>query len=232
MRGSRAIGALAITASALLLTACGAAAPETTVTTTGRPASSTPAPTASTTDSASAAAGTPAPTASTTRTDPNAPAGQCTDAHLAVSVQDDPTGSGAGQRLSYVVFRNTGSSTCVLRGAPGVSLVGDGNGTQIGAAAAREASGPTVSIPAGSSALAALSYPDIDEHGGAYGDGTGKDPQCEAKAVDGYRVYPPHSFRASFTRVADLYGCSTDLQTLHVSAVEPASKYADFTPKP
>jgi hypothetical protein len=146
-------------------------------------------------------------------------------------VQDDPTGSGAGQRLSYVVIRNIGDASCVLRGAPGVSLVGGGNGTQIGAAAARSAASTPVTVPAGSYALAALSYPSIDKNGGAYGDGKGHDPACEAKAVDGYRVYPPHSFRAYFTRVADLYGCSTKLQTLRVSAVAPASKYSYFKPK-
>jgi hypothetical protein len=146
-------------------------------------------------------------------------------------VQDDPTGSGTSQRLSYVVFRNTGTAKCALRGAPGVSLVGDGNGTQIGAAAARSSTDSTVTIQPGSYALAALSYPNIDKNGGAYGDGKGHDPQCEAKAADGYRVYPPHSFHAYFDQVPNLYGCSTKLQALRVSAVAPASKYSDFKPK-
>jgi hypothetical protein len=147
-----------------------------------------------------------------------------------VSVQNDPTGSGAGQRLSYVVFHNTGDSTCVLRGAPGVSLVGSNNGTQIGAAAARSTGGPAVSIPAGSYALAELTFPKIDKNGGAYGDGNGYDPKCEAKAADGYRVYPPHSFRAYFS-ANKTYGCSTHLQTLGVGPVEPATKFSDFKPK-
>lgn len=171
------------------------------------------------------------PRADAARTDPNAPAGQCADRHLEVSVQNDPTGSGAGQRLSYVVFRNTGPSDCVLRGAPGVSLVGSGDGTQVGAAAARSTDGTVVTIRPGSFALAPLSSPNIDENGGAYGDGDGNDPQCQAKPVDGYRVYPPHSYRASFTRVPNLYGCSTQLQTLRVSAVAPASEYPDFEPR-
>lgn len=233
MRSSTVRAWVVVAAGAALLTGCTSSpAPDATPTVTAQPSSSTVTSPTATATAVQASTGASASATPAARTDPDAPPQQCADSRLAVSVQDDPTGSGAGQRLSYVVFRNTGPSACALRGAPGVSLVGDGNGTQIGAAAARSSSTSTVMIQPGSYALAALSYPNIDAHGGAYGDGEGHDPQCEAKAVDGYRVYPPHSFRAFFTRVPDLYGCSTTLQTLHVSAVAPPSTYADFTPRP
>lgn len=236
MRRTTITGVLTLAALATVLTGCtSAAGPHVTVSAT-RPTGSSTAASATPTTSASDVRATASPSTSSsasagagTRKDPNAPAGQCADSRLAVSVQNDPTGSGAGQRLSYVVFRNTGDSTCELRGAPGVSLVGDGDGTQIGAAAARSTDGPTVSIPAGSYALAELTFPAIDKNGGAYGDGDGHDPKCQAKPVDGYRVYPPHSFRAYFS--ADkTYGCSTDLQALRVGSVEPASKFSYFHP--
>ena len=173
------VGSLTISLVAALSTGCASTVVPPVTVTAAQPSvpstlSSAPAPTISASNvgaSPTATTGSTVSSGATSRTDPNAPAGQCADNHLAVSVQNDPTGSGAGQRLSYVVFRNTGSSTCVLRGAPGVSLVGDGNGTQIGAAATRSPGGPAVTIPAGSYALADLTYPNIDENGGAYGDG-------------------------------------------------------------
>ncbi|MFD1722308.1 DUF4232 domain-containing protein [Amnibacterium endophyticum] len=242
MRRSTTAGAIGAVLIGILLTGCtalgGAAAPGTPTAPPTGPSASSAGPTASPTSAAptsTAGSASPSPSASPRR-DPNAPAGQCADAHLAVSVQNDPTGSGAGQRLSYVVFRNTGSSPCVLEGWPGVSLVGDGNGTQVGRAAreqgALQPGERPIMIAPGATALAALSYPYINATGGAYGDGTsGGDPKCRAQEVDGYRVYPPHSFHAFFSPASGLYGCSTDLQNLYVAPVTDASAAKGFTPK-
>lgn len=225
---------LVVGASTLAGLLAGCTAPQTTTPTQASstvPSANSSSPATSSTPSASAA-GTPSTStpSPSTRVDPNAPAGQCADASLKVSVQADGELSGAGQAGSFVVFRNTGTQNCVLRGAPGVSLVGDNNGTQVGAAAARATGGTAVTIAPGSYAVALLTYPNVDKNGGAYGDGAGHDPKCEAKPVDGYRVYPPHSFRAFFSGAKDLYGCSTQLQALRVLTVQPASKYPYFRP--
>lgn len=229
----------AVGATALIGMLVGCTAPPDTTppraTRTVTSASSSPpavVPTVSSTDSPRSS-GAPSTSAAspTGRIDPNAPAGQCADADLAVSVQADGELSGAGQADSFVVFRNTGTRDCVLRGAPGVSLVGDDNGTQVGAAAARATRGDPVTIAPGSYAAAVLTYPNVDKNGGAYGDADGHDPQCEAEPVDGYRVYPPHSFRAFFSSAEHLYGCSTELQALRVETVQPGSEYPYFKPR-
>lgn len=238
MRRTGFVGIAAAVACAALLTGCSTSTPPVTTTVTAQPtatAATTPVPT-STPAPTTVATASAAPTAAA-GTDPNAPAGQCPDSALAVSVQADPTASGAGHAGSFVVFRNTGRTSCTLRGWPGVSLVGDGNGTRIGAAATEQgALQPgvrTVSIRPGAYALAALSYPNIDATGGAYGDGTTDgDPTCKAQHADGYRVYPPHSFRAFFSRANGLYGCSTQQHLVYVSPVTPASDASRFTPKP
>lgn len=169
-------------------------------------------------------------TSSTTRVDPDAPAGQCEDSALMVSLQYDPEAAGAGQRGAFVVLRNTGSSTCTLEGTPGLSLVGDGNGAQIGKPAERNTTGAKlVTLEPDSAALAQVQYTYIDKNGGSYRDGNGHNRSCQAKAADGYRVYPPHSYRAYFTPTKT-YACSTDLHWISVGPVRPASDFKYFTP--
>ncbi len=41
-----------------------------------------------------------------------------------------------------LIFTNTGSAECSLEGYPTVEFVGDGDGTQIGATAAQDPTGP------------------------------------------------------------------------------------------
>ena len=190
---------------------------------------STPAATGTATAAPSAsAAETPVPA----RTDPDAPARQRADAALDVTVQPDPEGGGAGHTDSFVVFRNTGSSPCDLAGAPGVSLVGHDDGTQLGRSAAHipGAKTPVVHLKGGGTAVAELVYSVVDANGGIYGDGDGHDPQCEATQADGYRVYPPHSFRSVFVREAKLYACTTDVNWISVQPVR--ARITGFTPKP
>ena len=147
-------------------------------------------------------------------------------------MQNDPEGSGAGQRAAFVVFRNAGTSTCHLEGTPGLSLVGHSNGTQLGKPAARGTRGGTdVTIAAGGYALAPVSYTYIDKTGGAYGDGHGHDPRCQAQAADGYRIYPPHSYKA-FYFPSNTYACTTAIQWITVYPTRAASSTKGFTPKP
>lgn len=237
------LGALAAATSLGLLTGCSTTASPTTTRTVTAAATAATGPTTPPTESATPAApvgttkasATPGPAASASgagKVDPSAPSGQCKDSSLAVTVQHDPEGDGAGQRGAFVVFRNTSSSPCRLEGTPGLSLVGGGNGTQIGKPAARGSAGAKlVTIAAGKYALAGVTYTYVDENGGNFSDGNGHDVTCQAKAADGYRVYPPHSYRAYFTD-AKTYACSTNVHWISVGAVKPAAAYKYFTPKP
>ncbi|HXH34598.1 MAG TPA: DUF4232 domain-containing protein [Plantibacter sp.] len=159
-------------------------------------------PTASPTPTSTSAA--PSPTSSPTATgavDPNAPEGQCADSVIQVTVSGSE--GGAGSISSNVVFTNTGQESCVLRGAPGVSVVGDGNGTQLGAAAVQQedAAPVDVTLAAGGSASAILTSVNIGTDGGPL-------DNCEPVAGDGYRVFPPHSFTAVFVASAAVPACS------------------------
>ena len=60
----------------------------------------------------------------------------CTPAHLTVTL--GPSDGAAGTIYYTILFRNTGTSPCALRGYPGVSSVGGTDGHQIGAPARRQ----------------------------------------------------------------------------------------------
>lgn len=220
---------LVATAVLLLATGCTAApagsAPTVTVTASG---SASPS---ATTRPVSPAAD-PAPTSTATpSTDPDAPADQCADSSLAVSIRPDAEGNGLEHRGFFVVFQNTGSSACELRGDPGVSLVGRGSGEQLGAAAQRggPSDPPTVRLASDGYAVAVLDTEQMDAKGGIFADGHGGDPKCRVAKADGYRIYPPHSFRAVFVRGSGLYACTTDVHWLTIAEVEPGSRVAGFT---
>jgi hypothetical protein len=115
-----------------------------------------------------------------------APAGgatpvECSNAELVASFHhtDDAT----SHRFGRLVLTNTSGHTCRLRGYGGLSYVGDGNGTQIGAAADRAPSRVRwVTLTPGQRAVSAVSatvtaaYP---RH------------RCRPAHVDGFRVYVP-----------------------------------------
>ncbi|MFG1811732.1 DUF4232 domain-containing protein [Streptomyces sp. NPDC049040] len=138
---------------------------------------STPATTAQ--PSSPAAAGTPAATAggaggSTT------PA--CATSRLKVTAADKS--SGAGSTTFQLVFQNTGSTPCALRGYPGVSFVKAHN-VQLGKAAARTGAATTVVtlIPN------AHAYADVRTVNGQGGYDPG---QCDLTPVPALRIYPPN----------------------------------------
>lgn len=176
----------------------------------------TDAPSASPVTSPTGGASDASSSATGVASDPDRPSGQCADSALTVSLSM-PEGA-AGSFEQDIVFTNTGSSTCVLRGAPGLSVVGGGTGTQLGAAAARDQSGAKdVRLSAqGGQAYAPFGGPEL-------GPGTEGAKQCAAgvRSADGYRVYPPHSTRASFVRDSDAVACPTGGAFLHVGVVLP-----------
>lgn len=183
------------------------------------PASPTSTPTIAATTSPSSSPSpspsTPAPASPGATTDPNAPANQCTNTDLTVTVAPDAGGGAAGSLYSTIVFTNTGSTSCALRGVPGVSVVGNGDQTQLGAAAESTAVGvpPTVTLLPGGKAKAPLQATNIASGGGPLGD------SCAVHSGDGYRIYPPHSFDAIFVSAPKVPACTTAVVWLHVGAV-------------
>jgi hypothetical protein len=109
-----------------------------------------------------------------------------------------PNGT-AGSTQYPLIFRNTGSQPCLLQGYPGVSMVGDHNGTQIGAPASEDTTVPITArvLQPGASVQAMLNVEIAENVAG-----------CTPVAVDGLRVYPPHSYAAVFVPAPQLVGCT------------------------
>jgi hypothetical protein len=198
MRFLEAAALVAVTVS--VLTGCGSQAtrPSTTPTVTVAPTSVAPTPTAATTAPETITA-TPETSTTAAASDPNRPKGQCPDDSLGVSVVY--LDAGAGSLYYKVLFTNTGGDPCELRGAPGVSVVGDGNGRQVGTPATAIRTGVrTRTLQAGDTISAQLQITDIGTNGGPL-------PGCTVRKGDGYRVYPPHSRRAFFVQDPKAVAC-------------------------
>jgi hypothetical protein len=176
---------------------------------TEAPSASSPTPVYPT-DTASATS-TPTPTPGAK--DPNAPQGQCDDDALKVSVAPAAGGGAAGSIGYEVTFTNTGSASCVLDGYPGVSVVGHGDGTQLGPAADRvgDSPKPVQLAAAGGSVSAPLRVTNIGKDGGPL---TG----CDVVGGDGWRVYPPHSYRAFFVQDSSITACQNGPVWMHLTA--------------
>ncbi len=217
----RRLGGAALAAGVLLmLTGCGSQAttPSATPTVTvietpsaapSTTASATPstAPSSTASASASASASSSAPSAGG-----SAPAGQCPDDSLGITVVRAADGGGAGSEYYQVLFTNTGGSSCVLRGTPGVSVISSG-GAQLGPAADRVQTGvQLVRIGVGGVAAATLQVVNIGTDGGPL-DG------CRAVTGAGYRVYAPHSTKAVRVQDGDAVACADGPVFMTVSPV-------------
>lgn len=127
----------------------------------------------------------------------------------------DGGGGGAGSVYLDLALRNTGSASCTLQGWPGLSFVGDGNGTQVGASATLDRSGarPTVTLAAGQTAYAPLRI--VRAENLQPGD-------CTAQQPDGFRVYPPGSKQSLFIASTAYTACQQrSAQLLSVRAFVP-----------
>jgi hypothetical protein len=93
-------------------------------------------------------------------------------------------------RYGRLVARNTGGETCRTGGYGGLSYVGGGDGTQVGAAAVRQpGTVRAIVLRPGQRAVQ-----QVDEtRAQAYPAGV-----CQPEHVDGFRVYPPDSTAAAF----------------------------------
>lgn len=107
----------------------------------------------------------------------------------------------AGHRHGVVRLRNVGDRTCVVQGYGGLSYVGGGDGTQVGAPADRApATARRVVLEPGERALSRVTETVAQDY-----------PRraCRPVPVDGFRVYAPDATRASFVRHATT-GCLDD----------------------
>jgi hypothetical protein len=125
---------------------------------------------------------------------------QCTNADLHATYRhaDDA----AGHSFGRIVLRNVSDHACHTRGFGGLSYVGDGNGTQIGAAADRDHSTPvrTRTLRPGDRVRSL-----VDEtRAGNFGR-----HRCRPAAVDGFRVYVPDASVSQFVPHATT-GCRND----------------------
>ena len=113
---------------------------------------------------------------------------ECTNANLTAKYR----GGDASMSHVYgrIVLRNTSDRTCWVRGYGGLSYVGGGDGTQVGAPADRTPSPtPRVVLRPGQkvrSAVVETSYGPFPAH------------RCQPTPVDGFRVYLPDETRSQF----------------------------------
>ncbi|MEV0704535.1 DUF4232 domain-containing protein [Saccharopolyspora sp. NPDC050389] len=105
----------------------------------------------------------------------------------------------AGHIYAPIQFTNTGSTTCTLSSAPGVSYVGSG-GHQIGEPAKRVIKDrPVISLAPGETASAPFLFSPVAH----------MNPEdCGAEAAEGLRVYPPNSKAAMFLPLPNTMGCT------------------------
>jgi Protein of unknown function (DUF4232) len=167
-----------------------------------------PAPTESPTASATPTASpTPTPTPTPTSTS-SAGVSRCTVSVLKVTL--GASNGAAGSVIVPIVFTNTGSAPCELHGYPGVSFVGDNNGTQLGAAADEDSSVAIVenTLQPGGAVQAQLKVAEAGNFSG-----------CTVVPADGFRVYPPHSVPSVFVAATGFSACSES--SIHLLTVQP-----------
>ena len=113
---------------------------------------------------------------------------ECKAGNLKLSI-----GSGdaaAGHFYVPIVFTNTGSTTCLMRGFPGVSYVTGDNGSQVGAPAQRTGSiGSSVTLAPNAVASSVVTVTDV-----AVFDAS----SCQPTSVRGFRVYAPDDTASMF----------------------------------
>ncbi|MFI8524207.1 DUF4232 domain-containing protein [Promicromonospora sukumoe] len=218
MCGAAGVAALLVTAGCSASSADGDTA-------SGTPTASTTsaAPTQSASSSPSGEASEPDASESATdgtgsTDDSGATEGRCQTPELAGSLVPVEGGGGAGHYEIEVVLKNEAPEECWLQGWPGVSFVGDNDGTQLGEAATFDRSSPhdTVTLAPGESAQAVVRVSNAEN----YGDECGQTP------ADGLRIYPPGEKRSLFVQndQLQLMACAdSDEPLLQVQALQPAS---------
>jgi hypothetical protein len=113
---------------------------------------------------------------------------QCTNGDLVATYRD--TDAGMNHRFGRIVLTNVSDHACRTGGYGGVSYVGGGDGTQIGAPADRDrAPVRTIVLRPGQRVKSKISAANADVY-----------PRrpCRPTPVDGFRVYVPNETRSQF----------------------------------
>lgn len=192
-------------AVALLLTACGTSQPQTQGTTP--PGGDSPSP------SASPASPDPTPPSSSSP-GPTTPAGPALCKAATLSAATDATGGGAaGSVYMKLNLTNTGTTPCLLKGYPGVSLTANADGEPIGAPAARDESAPAadVLLAPGQTGSSVLRYTQAANYS-----------DCTLVDAAGYRIYPPEDTASLFLPQPTRACSNATISLLSVGAFQPA----------
>lgn len=130
---------------------------------------------------------------------------QCTNSDLRASYR--PTGAAAGTDYGNLRLTNVSDHACRTGGYGGLSLVGDGDGTQIGAAAARDPGKVrTIVLQPGQRVRSVV---------GIVNAGNYPRRRCRPTAADGFRVYVPNATRSQFVAF-ETTGCANPrVEVLH-----------------
>jgi hypothetical protein len=122
---------------------------------------------------------------------------RCTTGELSASLGGGD--AGAGSVFRALIFTNTGSRTCELRGFPGVSYVAGDDGHQVGPAAEMSGErGAQVPIAPGGTAVTRLQLVNVLNF---------EEAVCRPTSVRGLRVYPPGDTASLFVAM-DGTGCA------------------------
>lgn len=162
----------------------------------------------------SSATSTTAPSSTSPSSPPaSTPAQPQAGAHCAASQLSGAVSTSegaAGSSILQLTVTNSSSVMCVLDGYPGVSMVGNGNGTQIGAAAQRDASRPSpgpIQLEPGAQASLLMKVSTAQNY-----------PNCNPHAVDGFRVYPPSATDALFVNFKTTGCTAEDVKLMQIGA--------------
>lgn len=179
--------------------------------TSASPGSSTVTVTQSSGGGATAPATTAPATTAAGSTPPAGPA-ECTTAGLHVAVGNS---QGAAGTIYYNVdFTNVSSSSCILQGYPGISLVSAGStaGSQIGADAKRSSAGAVhpITLTPGRTAHALLGIAEAANFSAS---------SCHPVTAHWLKVFPPDQTVAAYVTLRTQTCASTSVPTMHISAI-------------
>ena len=136
----------------------------------------------------------------------------CTTGDLQLGITEASGGAAAGSNYLLVTFGNTAGHPCTLYGWPGVSLVGGGNGTQLGAPAVRvdSAARKTITLQAGKQTTALLQVTQA---------GNFSTSACDPATADGFRIYVPNQKAAGYVKKSAPACRKSNAALLHISPV-------------
>ncbi|GAA4693775.1 DUF4232 domain-containing protein [Nocardioides nanhaiensis] len=134
------------------------------------------------------------------------PVPQCSSAQLGYHYRAG--GAATSHRYGRLVAENTGTTACRTGGYGGVSYVGGGDGTQVGAAATRAPGRVrTAVLQPGQRAVQAVDLTVAQAYPAQV---------CGPASVDGFRVYPPNSRTSVFVPHRTVGCANPEVQLIEV----------------